>query len=223
MFRLDMQRKAEAPRIKERRRQHILFKSEGARRTARQFIKGDILLSYSIINERGFDFMYIYMTAGTIDFLRTIKNKYPNEKMMTIENEDGALLLHETGGDTVFKEPRKYEILDSVGTIGDKGFVVMNNIPVTDEGRPIFEYRFKNRAKQIENETGFIAIRVLRPLSSSTYIIMTVWDDENSFKNWKNSSSFKQAHGSKEKVPVADPQPKIFASASYVTKYTVSE
>jgi heme-degrading monooxygenase HmoA len=167
--------------------------------------------------------MYAFITAGTYDFLKAMKEKNPQEKIAMMENEDGALLLHETNGETIFKEPRKYEILDSAGTIGGTGFVVMNNIPVTDEGRPIFEYRFKDRSKQVENQPGFLAIRVLRPLSANTYIIITVWETETAFNQWKNSASFKGAHHNQQEATAIEPQPKIFASTSYTKKYTLSE
>lgn len=57
-----------------------------------------------------------------------------------------------------------YEVLDAVGEMtGNAGFVVCNNIAVTEEGRPVFEHRFQNRAGLIEKEPGFRAIRVLHP------------------------------------------------------------
>ena len=75
----------------------------------------------------------------------------------------------------------------------------MNNIPVTEEGRPLLEYRFKNRAGLIESEPGFIAIRVLRPIKSDTYVILTVWQKESDFLKWTNSKSFHQAHNKKQR------------------------
>jgi heme oxygenase (mycobilin-producing) len=167
--------------------------------------------------------MKVYITVGTLGYLKTIKAKNSQESIAIMENDDTALLLHETEGETVFKEPRKYEVLYSSGSIGNEGFVVFNNIPVTDEGRPIFEYRFKNRSKQIENEPGFLAIRVLRPLSSNTYIVLTVWESETDFSNWKNSSSFKGAHKKQAEEVGAQPQPQIFSSPSYTTKYTLTD
>ncbi len=167
--------------------------------------------------------MHVYITTGTYEYLKGIAKEHPQEKMLLMENENGALLLHETEGETVFKEPRNYEVLDLAGDFREKGFIVMNNIPVTDEGRPIFEYRFKNRSKQIENQPGFTAIRVLRPLSSNTYIVLTVWKNEEAFKSWKSSESFKGAHSQRGAESGMEPQTKIFASSSYTTIYTISE
>ncbi|MDP4163436.1 MAG: antibiotic biosynthesis monooxygenase [Bacillota bacterium] len=167
--------------------------------------------------------MNLYMTTGTFDFLKTIKDKNPEEKMMLMQNGEGALLLHETIGKTVFSTPRKYEVLDSVGELDDNGFVVMNNIPVSEEGRPVFEYRFKNRAGMIEQEPGFVAIRVLRPLSNDTYIILTVWENADAFQNWQNSKAYEKAHEKRGTEQGIDAKPNVFSGSSYVTKYIVPE
>lgn len=164
--------------------------------------------------------MNVFMTQGTPEYLLSIKSKYPNEKMEIFQNEDTGLLVHETSGTSVFKEPRKYEIVDSVGEITGEGFVVCNNIPVTEEGRPVFEYRFKNRTGLIEKEPGFVAISVLRPINSDTYVIFTLWKNENYFQQWKQSKSFNQAH--KKKETTADGielQKTIFPRPSYVTTF----
>lgn len=93
-----------------------------------------------------------------------------------------------------FEEGREYEIVDSVGSLQPKGYVVMNNIPVADEGRPVFEDRFKNRAGNVENMEGFQAIRILRPVKGNTYVVLTQWRNAQDFEDWKNSQSFEQAH-----------------------------
>lgn len=167
--------------------------------------------------------MNVYITTGTYDFLKKLKDKHSNEKIFIMQNGENTLLLHETTGKTVFASPRRYEVVDGKGTIQEKGFVVMNNIPVTEEGRPLIEYRFKNRAGLIESEPGFIAIRVLRPIKSDTYVILTVWQKESDFLKWTNSKSFHQAHNknSEEKQEKPAASPTIFSGASYVTKYTL--
>ena len=165
--------------------------------------------------------MNIYITTGTFDFLKSMEAKYPNEKMVLMVNPNGALLLHETEGVSVFKEPRKYETIDSAGEWRKEGFVAMYNIPVTDEGRPLFEHQFKNRTGKIENEPNFIAIRALRPLSSNTYIILTAWSDEISYQKWNSTNSFTEALEIKGAGKGEDSLPNFFASATYVSKYTI--
>ncbi|PLR97722.1 antibiotic biosynthesis monooxygenase family protein [Bacillus sp. T33-2] len=164
--------------------------------------------------------MNLYMASGTYDYLSKLKDSHPDETMLIMGNAETSLLVHETTGKTIFNSPRKYEIFDQAGSFGRAGFAVLNNIPVTDEGRPLFEYRFKNRAKQIENEPGFAAIRVLRPITSNTYVIFTVWENETAFENWQKSKSFENAH-KKQGSGQASAGQSIFAGPSYVTKYTV--
>ena len=156
--------------------------------------------------------MNVYITTGTYDFLKKLKDKHSNETIFLMQNGENTLLLHETSGKTVFAAPRRYEVVDEKGTISEKGFVVMNNIPVTDEGRPLLEYRFKNRVGLIESEPGFIAIRVLRPIKSDTYIILTVWEKESYFLKWTKSNSFQQAHKKRmERIKNSPLQVQIFS------------
>jgi heme oxygenase (mycobilin-producing) len=162
--------------------------------------------------------MKLYMATGTYEFLKKLEQKHSNESMVIMQNAETSLLIHETEGDTVFQEPRRYEVVDRSGSFQKNGFVVCNNIPVTDEGRPLFEYRFKNRAGLIEKVPGFVAIRVLRPLDTDTYVIMTLWENEKAFIRWKNSEQYSNAHGKNNK---GENKKEIFPRASYVTQYTI--
>ncbi len=83
--------------------------------------------------------MKIYMTSGTYEYLQTKRNAVGSETTILMQNENTSLLLHETIGDTFFNEPRSYEVIDASGALRENGFVVMNNIPVTDEGRPVLK------------------------------------------------------------------------------------
>lgn len=163
--------------------------------------------------------MYIYLTSGTGDFLEQVKNKYPNEHMILIHGEGNSVLIHETEGKTVFATPRKFEVLDSVNDLEEHGFFVFNNIPVTDEGRPVFEHRFLERSRAIENEPGFVAFRLLKPIKSDTYIVMTQWHGPYSFEAWKSSKAYETAHARRDDS-TGIRQQNIFSAASYVTTYS---
>ncbi|TKI44347.1 antibiotic biosynthesis monooxygenase [Lysinibacillus sphaericus] len=165
--------------------------------------------------------MYIYLTSGTGEFMEQVKNKYPDEHMILLHGEGNSVLIHETEGKSVFATPRKFEVLDSVNELEERGFFVFNNIPVTDEGRPVFEHRFLNRARAIEDEPGFVAFRLLRPLNGDTYIVMTQWNGPHSFEAWKSSQAYKTAHAQREE-PTGVRQQNIFSAASYVSTYSVA-
>ncbi|KIL47339.1 antibiotic biosynthesis monooxygenase family protein [Jeotgalibacillus campisalis] len=163
--------------------------------------------------------MNIFMTFGTENFLHKIIEKRPEESMILLHGEETALLIHETEGQTVFNQPRSYEVFVESGTMTQEGFFVFNNIPVSEEGRPVFEHRFKSRAGLIDKEPGFIAIRVLRPVNSDIYVVLTQWDSEDSFKNWQSSQAYNKAHEKRGTDQGLDHQKTIFPRASFVTKY----
>lgn len=159
------------------------------------------------------------MTNGTVDFLQKLQQKHPEANMLVMENANGGLAYYEGNNDDLFEEERVYETVDQVGELKPDGYVVMNNIPVTDEGRPIFEDRFKNRKGNIEGMPGFTALRILRPLQSSTYVVLTQWEDANSFQNWKSSQAFEQAHQNTD-AHKRD-RPSFSAGPAYVTQYNL--
>ncbi|AZU61191.1 antibiotic biosynthesis monooxygenase family protein [Neobacillus mesonae] len=163
--------------------------------------------------------MNVYMTTGTFDFLKKIENKYPGEMVMMV-NQNGALLLHETAGKTVFSAPRRYEAIEAIGEIPNEGFAIMNNIPVTEEGRPLFEHQMKGKGVVLKNVSGLIALRVLRPLTSNTYIIMSVWENETDYEKWQSSpANFLADHQN----TISSGQQKIFESAPYTSEYMITE
>ncbi len=163
--------------------------------------------------------MNIYMTSGTPAFMETLRDKYPKEMIIAMHAGTNSLLVHETTGKTVFQTPRRYEVLASSGALDDNGFFVLNHVPVTDEGRPIFEHSFKERTHALDNTLGFIAFRLLRPLQSDTYIVMTEWTSNTYYEMWKNSPSFHDAHLTGHAEAGINSTPHLFTSAAFVTSY----
>ncbi len=73
----------------------------------------------------------------------------------------------------------------------------------------------------IENVPGFLSIRVLRPVDTDTYVILTIWETEDAFHGWQNSSEYATAHAKRGTSEGIDNQKNIFARESYVTQYTI--
>lgn len=163
--------------------------------------------------------MSVYMTSGTYDYLAALKEKHPEQSVYLLQGEDNTVAY--TEGKNIFDEARAYEIVDQEGTLQNEGYVVMNNIPVTDEGRPLFEDRFKQRAGAIEDSPGFQSIRILRPVQGNTYIVLTLWQDVQSFEDWKNSQAFQKAH--QNNGPQSKEKPSYVAGPAYLTKYHMTE
>jgi len=161
----------------------------------------------------------LYITYGTVDYLEKLVKKHSNETLLLMANQDTAALFHESEGSSIFNAPKKYDVLDSIGDITNGSFAVLNNIPVTDEGRPLFEKRFSERARLIEKAPGFSCLRVLRPIRGNTYIILTLWENEQHFKAWKDSKAYEHAHKKKSTEEGID-QKSVFPKPSYITTYT---
>ncbi|MGG3434609.1 antibiotic biosynthesis monooxygenase [Heyndrickxia coagulans] len=138
--------------------------------------------------------MNAYITTGTYDFLLKIKEKYPDEKMVLLQNPEHALLLHETEGKTVFASPRRYQLAASNGNLEDGIFFIFTHLPIPDEGKPVYEFHFKKNTPAIESKPGFAAYRLLRPVKGDTYIAITGWKDEESFEKWKRSIDYLLVH-----------------------------
>lgn len=165
--------------------------------------------------------MKLYLTSGTADFMESLRKKRANEQIIIMHGEGNTVLLHETEGKSVFATPRTFEVLDAVNDLQQKGYFVMNNIPVSEEGRALFEQRFANRAGNVDEASGFIAYRLLRPVKHETYIVLTQWAGPASFELWQSSDAFKEAHTQRREssTGMANTQA-MFMSKPYLTKYT---
>ncbi len=162
----------------------------------------------------------VFITRGTPEFMEKIKEKYASEKMILMHGSGGSQLLHETEGKTVFQTPQRYEVVSEVGQLQEHGFFALNNIAISDEGKPIFEERFKREHPAMESTPGFIAFRLLRPIGSDTYIILSEWEDNKAFDTYKHDPAFKAAYDSTQNDIVAGPAFHIFTSAPYLTLFS---
>jgi heme-degrading monooxygenase HmoA len=161
--------------------------------------------------------MNIYLTYGSTDYLAAYKEKY--EPSLLLEGDSNSCLLYESDGENPFSEKHEYEIINQRGSLDGSGFVVMNHIPVSDEGKSVFEDRFQNRAGLVEKEPGFVGIRILRPKQNDPYIVMTLWESHGDFSNWQQSKAYEEAHkdrGTSKGMPET-----FFSGQSFVKEYTV--
>ncbi|UOQ43497.1 antibiotic biosynthesis monooxygenase [Halobacillus salinarum] len=163
--------------------------------------------------------MKVSMTSGTSNYLEKLAQEHPEAHLLFMQDQDKTLAYHEGSEASIFEEGRDYEIVDSSGELQATGYVVMNNIPVSQEGRPVFEDRFKHRAGNVENREGFQAIKILRPLKGNTYVVLTQWRNKQDFEDWKNSQSFKEAH--KNSGPEQKQKPSFIDGPAYITQYNM--
>ncbi len=77
----------------------------------------------------------------------------------------------------------------------NKNFVAINYIDCKPEYKERFEELFGSRAKQIDTMPGFVEMQVLRPSKDGdAYLIVSHWENEDSFKGWTKSETFVEGH-----------------------------
>lgn len=163
--------------------------------------------------------MHFYLTSGTPEFMERLTNKYPNEKMILMHGQGNSVVMHESEKKSVFATPRKFEVIDGAGEFEQRGFVAMQNIPVLDESRPVFENGILAGIAHLKKETSLIAYRLLRPIKAETYMIVTQWAGPTSFEMWTKSNDFTQ-HVAKLIDSTTFPTQNMFYSKTYTTTYT---
>ncbi len=160
--------------------------------------------------------------------MEQLKEQHEQSNVLRIEAGKEMKYLIETDQkldeELLGSEDKVYEVIDGSLHMSGNAFAVFNNIPVVEEGRELFEERFQARARKIESEPGFVAIRVCRPLNSDTYMVLTLWDTEDDFETWRQSNAYQHAHEKRKTSEGIDVQkPQIFPRPSYVEKYHITE
>ncbi|MED2974053.1 antibiotic biosynthesis monooxygenase [Fictibacillus sp. B-59209] len=162
--------------------------------------------------------MKLYITYGTQHYLENLPEASSDHSIL-LESSGDAALIAELEGENPFQEGHGYEILNARGQLKEGSFAVLNHIQVTEEGKSLFEERFKQRAGLVEQESGFAAIRILRPEENDPYIVMTLWKSQGDFTSWQQSNAYAEAHknrGTGSGLPQT-----LFSGPSFVKEYDV--
>ncbi|MFT8321851.1 MAG: hypothetical protein ABF649_13175 [Bacillus sp. (in: firmicutes)] len=169
--------------------------------------------------------MQVFIANGTYDFLENKYKKYFSTESMVLmqsTNQDQATLIHESTGQSFFQTPRKFDILYSFGRLENKGYIVINHFSLEDLSKPIFEHK---TLQQLEKGSiPCAAVRLLRAVKGDTYLVLSLWKDSVSFKEWEKSASA-------QTFPVSASIPDIwkvkennlYYSKSYVTYHIIPE
>ncbi|MGP4041959.1 antibiotic biosynthesis monooxygenase family protein [Gracilibacillus sp. D59] len=126
-----------------------------------------------------------YMTNGTYQYLETLKNKHSISPFILMHNGVKAVAYYEDTSSSIFETSRDYLVLEQVGELTETGFISLSHIPVTDEGRPIFELNYKQKVKEL---SGGVAARLLRPFRGNSYILLVEWEDPKDYHAWKKTN-----------------------------------
>ena len=74
--------------------------------------------------------------------------------------------------------------------------VKINAIEVPAGAGPELEQRFAARAGMVDQQPGFEEFMLLRPTAGDErYFVLTRWESEEAFENWRNGQNFQHGHG----------------------------
>ncbi|PWA11783.1 antibiotic biosynthesis monooxygenase [Pueribacillus theae] len=163
--------------------------------------------------------MNFFITYGTHDFLKSIYEKYQNKyDIYLLDGGGSSILIVEKEGKSLFQSGKTYAIEKASGSFERATFAVINNVPVTQEHKDIFLYEAKIRAEMIEKQPGCLAVRVLKPIKSDSFIILSMWDSSGDYRRFENSPEFGLTKPSTSGINV--PQ-ELFTGKAYVKTYSV--
>lgn len=129
--------------------------------------------------------MYGYFTNGTYDYIEKLKHSSNISPFLLMHSEDSTLAYYESEQQTLFKESRDYQVIASIGILKEEGYISLYYTPVTEEGAPIFEMEYKQKIQELANIPGSIAARVLRPMATGNYILLSLWSNVEAYTTWK--------------------------------------
>ncbi len=81
--------------------------------------------------------------------------------------------------------------------------VVMNAVRVSGEQAEKFEQAFLSRPRMLDKLDGFRGFELMRPQGRDEYLVVTHWDDHDSFQGWLKSEAFREAHKGLRDVQLA--------------------
>ncbi len=163
--------------------------------------------------------MYAHMTTGTLSFLQTLVNKHSLIKCLFMQQGLNTSAYYESNNKkTIFSTGRSYEILSSTGEFIDKGYITLDNIPVTEDSIKSFEAQFESNNLPALSMPGFVAYRLLKPIKGNTYTLLYAWESEMYYKYWIESDEYKVFL---EKTQTR--LPAYFADRPFTQTYTIIE
>ena len=74
-------------------------------------------------------------------------------------------------------------------------FVAINRLTMPAEYGGHLEERFKANAGGMSNVAGFVSFDLLRAEEGGEYLVVTRWQDKDSFLAWREGDAFSKAHG----------------------------
>lgn len=133
--------------------------------------------------------MRAFITLGTLKFLKSFIVKHPDIHFYFMNNmyENSTLAYYEHQRKKVFTAGKVYDIIFSIGTLQEKGFVAMETIPVTKDSQPLFEQQVEKQLEIIEQMPNVYAFRLLKLRRRYDYILLSQWKSSTDYDRWQKN------------------------------------
>ena len=73
-------------------------------------------------------------------------------------------------------------------------YLVMNVVEAKEGRAEDFERAFRERERLVQQAEGFVGFELLRRDRDREYVVLTRWENEETFKSWVGSELFKRSH-----------------------------
>lgn len=166
--------------------------------------------------------MFVYLAAGTSDFMELLQKKYKKEKMTVLYGGQQSLLMHITEGKTKFATPQSFEVIHEVNEFQEHGFYTITYIDIFDDSQRSFENRMLSKDFNFVKEPGFVAYKLLRPVRSTVCAIIQQWSGSNSYEAWKLSAGYTADFDFMAEGASTDRRPTTLAVAPYTKMYATA-
>lgn len=84
--------------------------------------------------------------------------------------------------------------------------IKINAITVPEDSGDELGQRFAARQSSMEGTTGFQGFELLQPTDDrNVWLVVTRWDSEEDYQNWRESQHFQKSHGDDDGEPKRKP------------------
>lgn len=84
--------------------------------------------------------------------------------------------------------------------------IKINAITVPADSGDELGKRFAARQSSMEGTAGFQGFELLQPTDDrNTWLVLTRWDSEEDYQNWRESQHFQKSHGDEGEAPKRQP------------------
>src|SRR5699024_7326807 len=118
---------------------------------------------------------YAHMTTGTTEFLQNRVENHHTVSFTFMRNRQTTAVYYESPKKrSLFSAGLSFTILKSYLPIPDKGFVIMQHIPVAKETNKLFIQKMNDSFDSFTLAKGLIAARVLEAKKRNNFVVMMV-------------------------------------------------